>query len=174
MKSIEYIINKYSYNDANPNGWMPENNSFFQEDPYPFNQYYPPGEIVDRDDYNERQSNHQRDGKDFEEFNQFKRKNRIKRLKRLRKLLKLKNMKKKKNVFQPHPFFSSPYGYTGFEGTTTSPLEYYSGSIMDEPGSITNNPYNDTYQGNSFANANSRSERIRLRGMIFKEYIIKP
>lgn len=165
MKRINYIIQKYSYNDEAPNAWMPDSNSFFQEDPYPFNQYYPPGEVLDREDYNDRMEDHQKDGKDFEEFKRFKRKDRIKKLK---KLLKLKKMKKE-DVPQPHPFYSSMYGYTGFEGAMTSPLEYYSGSIMEEPGAITNNPYNDSYQGGSFSGASSRIERIKIRAMIFRD-----
>jgi hypothetical protein len=38
------------------------------------------------------------------------------------------------------------YGYTGLEGSLEYPLEYYSGSISEEPGAITGNPYNNTYQ----------------------------
>lgn len=171
-------INKYSYNEANENVWLDwypdssssiqQTNSFFQSDPYPFNQYFPPGMVTDRPMNLDRLENHQRDGKDFEEFKRFKRR---KRLNRLRKLLKLKKMKSKKNVFTPAPFYSSEYGYTGFEGARTSPLEYYSGSIMDEPGAITNNPYNNTWQGNSYAS--SRIERIKIRSMIFNDYLIK-
>lgn len=163
-------MKKFSYNEANSNSWGTEGNSFFQEDPYPFNQYYPPGMIDYRDEHTDSMSNRQRDGKEFEEFDKFKRK---KRLNKLRKLLKLKNMKRKKNVFQPTPFYSSMYGYTGFEGAMTSPLEYYSGGIMEEPGAITNNPYNNSYQGGSFSGASSRSERMKIRGMIFKDYIRK-
>lgn len=163
MKSIEYLINKYSYND-DPVADMPDSNTFYQEDPDPYNQYYPPGEIKDNEDYGDQMGNRQRDGNEFEEFKEFRKKRKLERIKKLLKLRK----KKKKNVFQPTPFYSSEYGYTGFEGAMTSPLEYYSGSIMDEPGAITNNPYNNTYQ-----QASDRSERIKIRGMIFKDYIRK-
>lgn len=73
-----------------------------------------------------------------------------------------KNKKKKQIILEPHPFYQSQYGYTGFEGAYTSPLEYYSGGISEEPGAITNNPYNNTYQL-----ANDRSARIKIRAMIF-------
>lgn len=75
---------------------------------------------------------------------------------------------KKKDVFEPHPFYESQYGYTGFEGAYTSPLEYYSGSISEEPGSINNNPYNNPYQSSSTA---SRVERIKIRTMIFNDIL---
>ena len=75
---------------------------------------------------------------------------------------------KKQDVFQPHPFYQSQYGYTGFEGAYTSPLEYYSGSIAEEPGAITNNPYNNPYQSSSTA---SRIERMTIRAMILKDIL---
>jgi hypothetical protein len=161
MKLID-ILKKYSYNDQVSSEWMPDSNSFFNEQSGPFNQYFPPGTIEDRDDLNDMSENHQKDGKDFEEFKQFKR---LKRRNRLKRLMKLRKNKKKKNVFQPAPFYSSMYGYTGFEGAMTSPLEYYSGTIADNPDAITN-PYNNTYQG-----ASLDTERIKIRGMIFKDYI---
>jgi hypothetical protein len=86
---------------------------------------------------------------------------------KLKKKIKDKKQKKKK-VFQPHPFYESAYGYTGFEGAYTSPLEYYSGGISEEPGAITNNPYNNTYQASL---ASSRAERIKIRAMIFDDVI---
>ena len=169
---------KYSYNDANqydsPDGASGEQstNSFFQSDPYPYNQYTPPGMIEGGSDGGgdklRPSENRQRDGNEFEEFKRFRRK---KRLNRLKRLTKLKKMKRKKNVFTPAPFYSSQYGYTGFEGAMTSPLEYYSGSISEEPGAITNNPYNNSYQGGSFSGASSRNVRLKIRGMIFKDYI---
>lgn len=79
-----------------------------------------------------------------------------------------KHKHKHKDIFTPHPFYQSQYGYTGFEGAYTSPLEYYSGSISEEPGAITNNPYNNTYQSSSIA---SRIERIKIRAMIFTDMI---
>lgn len=176
---MKYLVKKHSYNEAleqgsegNPNGWMPENNPIFQEDPYPFNQYFPPGMALDKDDYHRVSTDYQRDGKDFD-FKEL-RKNRLKRLRRIKRMQTLKGMKaKKKPVLQPTPFYSSMYGYTGFEGAMTSPLEYYSGGIMDEPGAITNNPYNDTYQGNSFSLASIKNERIQIRAMILKDFIRK-
>ena len=86
-------------------------------------------------------------------------------LKKIEKRRK-KRKKKKQKVFEPHPFYSSLYGYTGFEGAYTSPLEYYSGSIADEPGSQTINPYNSTYQI-----ANDNSVKIIIRSMILKDYV---
>jgi hypothetical protein len=75
---------------------------------------------------------------------------------------------KKKDVFEPHPFYQSLYGYTGFEGAYTSPMEYYSGSIAEEPGAITNNPYNNPYQSSATA---SSIERIKIRAMIFNDML---
>jgi len=177
MKSIEYIINKYSYNDAGqynvPDGasGTQSTNSFFQSDPYPYNQYTPPGMIEGGADGGgdklNPSANHQRDGKEFDEFS---RKSRLRKLKRLLKLMKLKK-KDKQNVFTPTPFYSSQYGYTGFEGAYTSPLEYYSGGVMEEPGAITNNPYNNSYQGGSFSGASLRNERLKIRAMIFNDYM---
>ena len=79
-----------------------------------------------------------------------------------------KHRHKKDHMFQPHPFYQSLYGYTGFEGAYTSPLEYYSGSIAEEPGAITNNPYNSPYQSSAIA---SRIERIKIRAMIFNDML---
>jgi len=183
-------INKYSYNEANQYDWPDgasaeqSTNSFFQEDPYPYNQYTPPGMIEPGSDGGGGLGSgsasggdklnpfvsRQRDGKEFDEFKKFRRK---KRLDRLKMLMKLKKMKSKKDVFTPSPFYPSAYGYTGFEGAYDSPLEYYSGGIMDEPGAITNNPYNNSWQGNSYASANSRNARLKIRAMIFKDYIRK-
>lgn len=157
-----------AYNEANSNAWVSESNSFFQEDPYPYNQYTPPGMVEDDADKLNPSANRQRDGSEFDEFRAFKRK---KRLRRLKSLLNMK--KKKQDVFQPTPFYSSMYGYTGFEGAMTSPLEYYSGSISEEPGAITNNPYNNSYQGGSFSGASVKNERILIRAMIFNDYISK-
>jgi hypothetical protein len=47
---------------------------------------------------------------------------------------------------QPGSFYPMMYGYVGLEGATSTPLEYYSGGISEEPGAITNNPYNNIYQ----------------------------
>lgn len=178
MKTIQYIINKYSYNDADqyelPDGASAaqSTNSFFQSDPYPYNQYTPPGMIDGADGGGDKlnpSANRQRDG---EEFDEFSRKNRLRKLKRLVRMMKLKK-KDKQNIFTPAPYYSSQYGYTGFEGAYTSPLEYYSGGVTEEPGAITNNPYNNSYQGGSFSGASSRNERLKIRAMIFKDYIIK-
>jgi tRNA nucleotidyltransferase/poly(A) polymerase len=178
-RNLDYneLDEKYSYNEkleqgweGNPNGWMPENNPIFQEDPYPFNQYYPPGEIVDKEHYYTDRSDKQPDDDELDDIKE----RRLKRLKRIKRMQKLKEMKgKNEPILEPTPFYSSLYGYTGFEGAMTSPLEYYSGGIMDEPGAITNNPYNDTYQGNSFSIA-SKNERILIRAMILRDVIGKP
>jgi hypothetical protein len=74
-------------------------------------------------------------------------------------------------VYEPHPFYESLYGYTGFEGAYddgNSPLEWYSGSIADEPGSQVINPYNSTWQL-----ASDDSVKIVIRSMILKDFCKK-
>jgi hypothetical protein len=134
---------KYSYND---------NINTQQE--YVADEFFSPGVNTKEDTDTDKLENRERDGNEFREF------------RRNNRLRKLKKLKKKKLKIQPTS--STPYGYTGFEGAYTSPLEYYSGSITNDPGAITNNPYNDTYQ-----TAHSRNERLKIRAMIFKDFIIK-
>lgn len=76
-----------------------------------------------------------------------------------------KHKKNKQQALEVHPFYQSLYGYTGFEGAYTSPLEYYSGSIADEPGAQTINPYMNTYQY-----ASDNSIKIKIRAMILKDF----
>jgi len=170
MKSIDYLVTKYSYYNGNPD---------YLEEFSPFHGYYQPGqaagEALDKQqNYSDYFNDKQRDGKEFKEFEEFrkKRNKKLKRIKQLQKLKKLRKMKEeeipeqdKKDVFEPHPFYSSMYGYTGFEGAYTSPLEYYSGSIADEPGSQTINPYNSTWQL-----ASDNSVKIIIRSMILKDF----
>jgi hypothetical protein len=168
MKKISYNEQLEQGSEGNPNGWMPENNSFFNDIPEPYSQYYPPGVVIDKDKYQIDQSaTHQRDGHEFDEFRKFKRKKRLKRLKRLQRL----NEMRENPTIQPSPFYQSLYGYTGFEGAMTSPLEYYSGSILEEPGAITNNEYNNSYQGGSFSGASDRGVRLQIRAMMLKDRI---
>jgi hypothetical protein len=170
MKSKDYLVKKYSYYNGNPD---------YLEEFSPYHGYYQPGraapEALDKElNYSDYFSDTQRDGKDFKEFEEFKKK-RNKKLKRIKLLQKLKKMKEedipaqdKKDVFEPHPFYSSMYGYTGFEGAYTSPLEYYDGSIADEPGSQTINPYNSTWQL-----ASDDVVKIIIRSMILEDFLIK-
>jgi hypothetical protein len=108
-----------------------------------------------RGQYQDTQSNYQRNGKLDHEFIDMK-KRRQKRFDRIRRMhKKLKDMKKEDGniAFNPTPYYSSQYGYTGLEGTFEFPLAYYSGALTNEPGAITNNPYNTIYQAASlFAN----------------------
>jgi|SRR5271166_828979 len=109
----------------------------------------------------DRRENHSPDGDDdLEEIKEMKQK-RDKRLARIKKMKnKVKDMKKDDGdvALQPTPFYSSVYGYTGLEGTFEIPVEYYSGGITNEPGAITNNPYNSIYQP-----ASERLVRLILR-----------
>src|SRR5258708_3791757 len=85
----------------------------------------------------DRYENHQRDGNEFEEFEEFSKNKRLDRIKKLRYMLK----NKKKDVFEPHPFYSSLYGTPAdLTGLYTSPLEYYDGTIIDGPDNLVN-PY---------------------------------
>lgn len=81
----------------------------------------------------------------------------------------IKNIKKrkpKKDIFEAHAPYESAYGRISIDGLTTDLLDYYSGSISDEPGAITNNVYNTIYQS-----ASSRDVRLKIRAMIYKDCI---
>lgn len=137
--NIKYLIKKYSY----PNG---------QHDYLYDNSYTTIGmndELVENQDIF---VNKDKSGIGYDEH--FKPNKKHNKCKRCGKMI------------QPHPFYSSLYGYTGFEGAMSSPLEYYSGSITDEPGDTTNNPYNTVYQL-----ASGENERITIRSMILKDFI---
>lgn len=122
---------------------------------YPFNEFIPTGMVQEYSRDLDRYENKERDGSEFKEF---RRKKRLKRLKKIKELLDYKN-----KALSPSPFYSSLYGYTGFEGAMTSPLEYYNGTITDSPDAITN-PYNNSYQV-------AANERIKIRAMIFDDYL---
>lgn len=159
---MKYLI-KNSYNETNMDSAIPDN-LFHVQEAFPFNKYSPPGQTVEESEYGDKMEDHQKDGKDFEEFKVFERK---KRRDKLKKLLK---KKKKDKPLEPAPFYSSMYGYTGFEGMYTSPLEYYGGGTSDD--GTTTNPFNNTFQSSSTA-SHSRLERLRIRGMIFNDFITK-
>lgn len=78
----------------------------------------------------------------------------------------IKKRKNKKDIFEPHPPYDSAYGRIGIDGLTTDLLDYYSGSISEEPGAITNNVYNTVYQS-----ASARDIRLKIRAMIYEDYI---
>ena len=105
--------------------------------------------------------------------------------KRLMILNKLKSMKKEDReqfleqlrntkdnpTLSPTSWFDNLYGWTflGNEGLYSSPLEWYSGSIVDEPGAQTQNPFANTYQS-SAVGSSSNSEKIQIRAMIFEDF----
>lgn len=152
-------MRRNAYNDP------PEANNYFQQESFPFDEFHPPGDTQNREAGEERLEDHQRDGKEFKEFDQFKRKKRISKLRKL-----LKEMKNDGNnpPMQPTPFYSSVYGYSGFEGAMTDPLEYYSGSISEEPGAITNNPYNTIYQSAANNTVYSREQQFKDTMALYK------
>lgn len=134
---------------------------------YPNGDNYKPGstELEDKDmaDLSE---NHQKDGEDFEEFKLFNRKNRIKKLKELlNKKEKTKDIGKEP-ILEPAPFYNSMYGggIQGFEGLNATPMEFYSGSVIDEGQSV-QNPWENTYQSASVR------ERIKKRAVFFKRLL---
>jgi hypothetical protein len=143
-----------------------------QEHPYSELNGFMFGVDGDRTQDQDRRENHEPDGDDLKEFREFhkKQKNRLNRLKKMRKMhKKLKEMKKEDGsmpTLRPTPFYTSLYGYTGLEGSFDYDLEYYSGSVINEPGAITNNPYNNTYQ-----QASERNVRRILRESFFKSHI---
>jgi hypothetical protein len=130
----------------------------------PFNDYYKPGstELEDKQD-SELMENHQRDGEDFEEFKSFSKKDRVKKLKELLKKKEKTNDIVKEPILEPTPFYNSMYGggMQGFEGLNATPLEFYSGSVIDEGQSV-QNPWENTYQSASVC------ERIKKRAVFFK------
>jgi hypothetical protein len=136
---------------------------------------YPHSIDFDRGAYKDTLSNVQRDGHLFREIAEFrrKRKDRLNKIRKMRRNLKenrdkLKEMKRDDGNlgFSPTPYYSSAYGYTGLEGTMEFPLEYYSGALTNEPGSITNNPYNTIYQS-----ATERAIRRKIRAIIGPDLI---
>jgi hypothetical protein len=109
-------------------------------------------------------------GGDFPEFEEM----RQSREKRLKKLKRLKNIKeilrsKKNTVLQPAPFYESMYGsQPDFTGVSSSPLEYYSGSIADGPDNAVN-PWQNTYQSSATA-ASERKTRLEKRAIFWHNY----
>lgn len=127
-------------------------NDQYGEEMFPYNDYYKPGSTEFEDKQNsDLMDNHQKDGEEFQEFEDFeiKRKDRIKKLKDI--LNEEKDNKEPNNlVLEPAPFYNNMYGGApqGFEGLTANPLEFYSGSVIDEGQSV-QNPYENTYQSAS-------------------------
>jgi len=151
-------VKKISYYNGNEN---------YGEEYYPFNEFIPTGMVQEYARDLDRYENHQRDGNEFEEFEEFSKNKRLDRIKKLRYMLK----NKKKDVFEPHPFYSSLYGTPAdLTGLYTSPLEYYDGTIIDGPDNLVN-PYDNTYQGNSFASQDLRRERLKIRAAIFEKHL---
>lgn len=171
MKSKDYLVKKYSYYNGNPD---------YLEEFSPWHGYYRPGfaepEALDKFNYSDYFSDKNRSGSSYDDELKRLKKKRLKKLKKLKLLKKLKEMgvdklPSKKDVYEPHPFYESMYGYTGFEGAyddANSPLEWYSGSIADGPGAQTINPYNSTWQL-----ASDNSMKIIIRSMILKDFYKK-
>jgi hypothetical protein len=157
------ILDKFAYFDDVSN--------VQQEHAYTELQGAIPGIDGDRTMDQDRRENHEPDGFDNKEFYaiQKRRKRIIERLKKMRAMhKKLEDMRKMDGnaAFQPTPSYTSPYGATGTEGTLTYPsVEYYSGSVLNDPGAITNNPYNTTYQ-----QAAERTVRLQLRASFFRSH----
>jgi hypothetical protein len=128
-------------------------NETYMDQYYPFNEYYLPGKPTNEKPLDlDKFENQNREGEDFEEFDAKKKDDEWEKFKRKVKKIKrkLKKEKPKDVALSPHPFYSSMYGASGIEGPLSgSGLEYYGGGLSEEPGAITNNPYNTVYQSAS-------------------------
>jgi hypothetical protein len=137
MKGLNELAEKFAY-FAGHNDW-PE-----QWGPSDSSTYYYPGMSIDWQDFHpneEKSLDHKRDGEDFteedtdwvdgEDDNEDQDDEKIEEIKKHMRSGK----KKKQDVLQPSPFYSRMYGISqqGIEGTYSSPLEYYSGSVLNGP-----------------------------------------
>lgn len=143
---MNLLILKYSY-ENNHDDYLYDNNS-----------YTAVGLFDDVPENQDRFENEKRDGDDFDPSDPD---NELARLIKERK--EHRNSKKQKqNTFEPHPFYTSQYGYQGFDGTFSTPLAYYSGTIIDGPDNVLN-PYNTPYQS-----ASARQDRMQIRAAFLK------
>ena len=142
-------------------------NPNFQEQVFPYNDFTPMGMADPKLDLGEDRANTNPDGTKISPINKNKTLKRLMLLKKLKKKKEEQELKKLEEtgdnpdagdeiigdagMLEPHDFYSHMYGaQQGIEGLNSVPLEFYSGSIMDESGAITNNPYNNIYQSASF------------------------
>jgi hypothetical protein len=142
------LILKYSY-ENNHDDYLYDNNS-----------YTAVGLFDDVPENQDRFENEKRNGDDFDPSSPEIELARL--IKERKSKRNNKKQKQKQNTFEPHPFYTSQYGYQGLDGTFSTPLAYYSGTIIDGPDNV-QNPYNTPYQS-----ASLRQERILIRTAYLK------
>lgn len=163
MKALNELADKFAYfagHDEWPEQWSPSDSS---------TNYYD-GMTIDWQDFypNEEKSlSRKRNGEDLEEEdwdkeddNQDEDDDKIEEIKK----------NKKRTMLTPSPGYSREYSsMSGVEGLYASPLEYYSGSVLNSPdGSEMYNPWNGIYQ--SSATASTQQERMIVRGKILNAF----
>lgn len=123
---------------------------------YPFNTFYYPGAVDDKDavgDVIPSYGKEGRDGKEFPEFEQFKA-DRAKRMKRIKRRKILQEMlghelpdEGNDVVLEGHPFSEDMYGGggSGFFGLFGFPMDFTGGTIADNP-NVVMNPWSKIYQ----------------------------